>query len=165
MSKTVIVPGSYDPVTLGHYRLVCEAARLFDRVVVALVDNVGKHYLFSAEERGQLCSEVFSSLENVAVSRFECPLFEVCESVGADAIVKGVRNCIDFEYEYDYFVGNRILTGGIHTIFIPSEPSLRHVSSSAVRELLKIGASLSGFVPDGFEDRICALYAQRSSGH
>lgn len=160
MQKTVIIPGSFDPVTLGHYRLVSETARLFDRVIVALMDNVGKKYLFSAHARELFCREAFSCLENVTVARFGGQLCDVCKKVGAAAIVKGVRNCIDFEYEYDYFVGNKILTGGLPTVFIPSDPALRHVSSSAVRELLKIGADLTGFVPEGTEETMRNLYQE-----
>ncbi len=158
MEKTAVVPGSFDPVTLGHYYLVCEAARVFDRVVVALMDNVEKRYLFSASDREAFCRRAFSEIGNVSVLRFEGTLAAACQETHASVIVKGVRNSIDFEYEYDYFIGNKILTGGLHTFFVPSDPALRHVSSSAVRELLKIGASLSGYVPDNMESCLLDCY-------
>lgn len=153
MPKTAVVPGSFDPVTLGHFRLVLQASELFDRVAVALMDNPGKKYCFSTDTRVDFCREAFSSLGNVTVSFFDGQLADVCKKVGAEVIVKGVRNCIDFEYEYDYFVWNRAISGGINTIFLPSEPELRYVSSSAVRELLRIGAPLSGSVPEGLEEK------------
>ena len=100
MNKTVICPGSFDPVTLGHLDIVTRASKLFDRVIVGVLVNSSKSPIFSIEERIELLKEVTEHLDNVEVVGFNGLLAQYCEEHGVDAIVKGLRAVTDFEYEF-----------------------------------------------------------------
>ena len=146
--RVALVPGTFDPVTLGHLDLVIRAASLFDEVVVAVLDNSEKHAWFSAKGRVLMVQREMSSLKNVRVVRFAGLLVELAEKEGAEVIVRGVRGGADLEYETLLARMNAHLKPGLDTVFLPSSPNLSHVASRLVREIAYLGGSVKGLVSD-----------------
>ena len=145
--RRCVCPGSFDPVTLGHLDVINRVARLYDEVVVAVLDNPAKHSLFSLQERVELLTEQVRDLGGVRVMPFGGRLLvELCEQVDAQAIVKGLRGEVDYSYELPMAVMNRRLTG-VETLFMPGEPGLNEVSSSLIKEVARYGGDVSGLLP------------------
>jgi len=142
---SALCPGSFDPPTSGHIDLIDRAIELFDRVVVSVIDNPSKSALFTAAERAALFSEIYG--EAVEVITFSGLLVEHAREMGVDLVIKGLRTGGDYEYETQMAQMNRHLTG-METVFIPTRPELRFISSSLVKEVARLGGSVSGLVPD-----------------
>jgi pantetheine-phosphate adenylyltransferase len=142
---SALCPGSFDPPTSGHIDLIDRAIELFDRVVVSVIDNPSKSALFTAAERAALFSEIYG--EAVEVTTFSGLLVEHAREMGVDLVIKGLRTGDDYEYETQMAQMNRHLTG-METVFIPTRPELRFISSSLVKEVARLGGSVSGLVPD-----------------
>ena len=148
MSHLAVCPGSYDPVTSGHVDIVRRATALFDEVVVAVLANPAKAGLFTLQERVDLLTASLVELPGVRVDAVGGGLLvDYCRSIGAAAIVKGLRSGTDFAYELPMALMNRHLTG-LETVFLPGEPSFGHVSSSLVKEVAGHGGDVRGLVPD-----------------
>jgi pantetheine-phosphate adenylyltransferase len=151
-----VCPGSFDPVTNGHLDVIRRAATLFDEVVVAVLDNPAKRSLFPLDERVEL---VRAEVERIDGMRVEAVggglLVDYCRSIGASAIVKGVRSGNDFAYELPMALMNRHLTG-VETVFLPGDPRFEHVSSSLVKEVAGHGGDVTGLVPDAVLPRLIA---------
>lgn len=149
-ARVAICPGSYDPVTLGHLDVVRRAAELFDVVVAAVVRNHAKATLFDADERARLIRVSLAADPVTAGVRVDLVpdglLVDYARSVGAVAVVKGLRSGTDFAYELPMARMNRHLTG-IETVFLPGEPSYEHISSSMVKEVARLGGDVSALVP------------------
>jgi pantetheine-phosphate adenylyltransferase len=145
---TALCPGSFDPPTNGHVDVIRRVASLFERVVVAVIDNPAKESLFTAEERVGLLAEVFG--DSVKVTSFSGLLVDHAQEVSADVVVKGLRTVDDYEYEHQMAQMNRHLTG-VETVFIPTRPDYGFISSSLVKEVARLGGSMSGLVPDVVE--------------
>ena len=145
---TALCPGSFDPPTNGHVDVIGRAIALFDRVVVAVIDNPSKNSMFSPEERMDLLAELFG--EAVEVTSFGGLLVDHVGEVGADTVVKGLRTTEDYEYETQMAQMNRHLTG-METLFVSTRPEFRFVSSSLVKEIARLGGSVTGLVPDVVE--------------
>ena len=161
MRHLAVCPGSFDPVTNGHVDVVRRAASLFDEVVVAVLGNPGKSGLFPLEERVELLRAAVDGMDGVRVEPVSGGLLvDYCRSVGAAAIVKGVRSGNDFAYELPMALMNRHLTG-IETVFLPGDPRYGHVSSSLVKQVSAYGGDVTGLVPDAVRD---ALAARRAAG-
>lgn len=154
MKKTVICPGSFDPVTLGHLDVIKRAAKMFDHVIVAVLVNSTKSPSFSIEERMGFLSEVTEGLDNVEIVSFEGLLAKYCEQRGVDAIVKGLRAVSDFEYEFQMAITNKKLNPQLETIFLMADADSMYLSSSMVREVASMGGDISNFVPECIHDRI-----------
>jgi pantetheine-phosphate adenylyltransferase len=151
-----VCPGSYDPVTNGHVDVVRRASVLFDEVVVAVLVNPAKGGLFSPDERLEMLEESLSGVPGVRVEAVAGGLLvDYCRSIGAVAVVKGLRSGTDFAYELPMALMNRHLTG-LETIFLPGDPRLEHVSSSLVKEVAAHGGDIRGLVPDGVLPRLMA---------
>lgn len=147
MTRLAVCPGSFDPVTLGHLDIVERAGALFDEVVVAILHNPAKTGRFGIEERIAFVEQSLTPGAPVRVQAFSGQLLvDVCRSVGADAIVKGLRGGTDFAYEVPMALMNRHLTG-IETVFLSGEPAFEHVSSSLVSEVAAHGGDVSAMVP------------------
>ncbi|MGO4598026.1 pantetheine-phosphate adenylyltransferase [Terrabacter sp. 2RAF25] len=147
-ARRCVCPGSYDPITNGHVDVVTRASGLFDEVVVAILHNPGKQGTFSVEERTVLIEESLGHLPNVRVGAWAGTLVvDVCREVGADSMVKGLRGGTDFAYELPMAHMNHHLTG-VETLFIAAEPTLQHVSSSLIKEVVRYGGDVSGMVPE-----------------
>ena len=154
MSKTVICPGSFDPVTLGHLDIITRASGMFGKVVVAVLVNSSKTPTFSTEERIELLTEAVSGLPNVEIVSFEGLLAEYCKTCGIDTIVKGLRAVSDFEYEFQMAIANKKLSPKLETIFLTADADSTFLSSSMVREIGSMGGDISNFVPACVHDRI-----------
>jgi pantetheine-phosphate adenylyltransferase len=146
--RRCVCPGSYDPVTEGHLDVIRRAATLFDEVVVAVLKNPAKRGAFDLATRIELLEQSLGPVPGVRVEGVEGGLLvDFCRSVGAVAIVKGLRGGTDFAYELPMALMNRHLSG-VETVFLPGEPSLEHVSSSLVKEVVSYGGDVTGLVPD-----------------
>lgn len=154
MSKIVICPGSFDPVTLGHVDIITRASKMFDKVIVAVLVNSGKTPSFSIEERIELLKDSTSGIENVEVVSFNGLLAEYCRVRGVDAIVKGLRAVTDFEYEFQMALTNKKLNPMLETIFLTADADSMYLSSSMVREVASMGGDISNFVPKCVHQRI-----------
>ena len=154
MNKTVICPGSFDPVTLGHLDVITRSSKLFDRVIVGVLVNSSKSPIFSIEERIELLKEVTQDLNNVEIVSFNGLLAQYCEEHGVDAIVKGLRAVTDFEYEFQMALTNKKLNPNLETLFLTAEADSMYLSSSMVREIASMGGDIRNFVPACIHDKI-----------
>lgn len=154
MSKTVICPGSFDPVTLGHLDIIKRASKMFGKVYIAVLVNSSKTPSFSIEERIELLSDTVKGLDNVEIVSFEGLLAEYCRQHGVDAIVKGLRAVSDFDYEFQMAMANKKINPGLETIFLTADSDSMYLSSSMVREIGSMGGDISNFVPECVHDRI-----------
>jgi pantetheine-phosphate adenylyltransferase len=145
--RTAIYPGSFDPITNGHLDVVQRAARLFDRVIVAVAGNESKHPLFPLEERVRLVREAVASLPNVEADGFEGLLVEYACSRQAQAIVRGLRAVSDFEFEFQLALMNRKLEEKVETIFMMPRDTYTFLSSRMVKEIARLGGNINCFVP------------------
>jgi len=158
--RRAVVPGSYDPVTNGHVDVIARAAVLYDEVVVAILHNPAKEGTFTVAERIGFLEDVVAGLptgaDNVRVEAFAGRLLvDVCRDLEAQVVVKGLRGGTDFAYEVPMALMNRHLNG-LETLFLPGDPSLEHVSSSLVKEVVRYGGDVRGLVPDTVLDALLA---------
>ena len=149
MHKTALFPGSFDPFTAGHLNILRRALTMFDEVVVAIGINQDKRGFYSNEQKMDIIMQAISGLENVRVIEYDCLTIDVCRQLGIKHIVRGVRNMIDFDNERAIADANRRLAPEIETIIIPTAQEFAHISSSAVRDLLRHNGDTSLFVPEG----------------
>jgi len=145
--RIAVYPGSFDPITNGHIDIVQRALAMFDRVVVAIADNVRKTPVFSVEERKQYIVEAVSGDPRVEVDAFQGLLVEYVHSKGARIVVRGLRALADFEYEFQLAHMNRRLGRDIDTVFLMTSEKDFYVSSSLVKEVAQFGGDVSGLVP------------------
>lgn len=140
-------PGTYDPVTNGHLDIVARAARVFDRVIVAVLVNPGKQPLFTPEERLAMLKEVTADIPGVEVDSFEGLLVDFARDRSVTAIVKGLRAVSDFDYELQMAQMNYRLAG-VETLFMAANPSYSYLSSSLVKDVARNGGDVTGLVPE-----------------
>src|SRR5450756_2038588 len=145
--RIAIYPGSFDPLTNGHLDVVQRAAKLFDRVIVAVASNEGKHPLFPVAERMQLVKDAVADLTNVEADSFDGLLVEYVAAKKARAIVRGLRAVSDFEFEFQLALMNRKLDENIETIFMMPKDTYTFLSSRIVKEIARLGGEVSQFVP------------------
>lgn len=150
MTKIAVYPGTFDPITNGHSDLVVRAARMFDRVVLAIADNPEKSPLFSLDERIYLAKTVLRDSpdisSNIKVVGFPGLLIDFARDCGADVIIRGLRAVSDFEYEFQLASMNRKLDSAIETVFLTPSESHTFVSASMVKEIARYGGDVSQFV-------------------
>lgn len=145
--KTAIYPGSFDPIHNGHLDVVERAAKLWDRIVVAVAYNEAKSGLFTPSERVDLIQSATSHLDSVEVVSFEGLLVDFVDKRGADVVVRGLRAISDFEYEFQMALMNRSLDEDLETVFLmPSQENI-YLSSRIVKEVAKLGGEIERFVP------------------
>jgi pantetheine-phosphate adenylyltransferase len=147
--RIAICPGTYDPVTNGHLDIIGRAAKVFDRVIVAVVGNPPRkaQTLFTAEERRQFIEDATAELDNVDVEVFSVLLVEFAREKGASAIVKGLRAISDFEYEFEMNQLNKMLAPELESIYIIASPDYSFLSSTGVKEMATFGGDVSNLVP------------------
>lgn len=148
MERICVYPGSFDPMTVGHLDVIERAARLFDRVIVAVMHNPAKRGCFTVEERTALIRRSAAGLDNVTVDAWDGLLVDYVRKTGACAVVRGLRAVSDFENEMVMAQVNAQLLPGMETVFLMTKPEHGCVSSSVVREAASFGADISAFVPE-----------------
>jgi pantetheine-phosphate adenylyltransferase len=149
--RTVIYPGSFDPLTNGHLDVVERAAKLFDRVIVAVAESDSKQPLFTLAERVALVRQAVKDLPNVEADAFEGLLIEYVRRRGALAVVRGLRAVSDFEFEFQLALMNRKLDERIETIFMMPKDTYTFLSSRLVKEIARLGGDVGAFVPPHVE--------------
>ena len=147
MAAPALYPGSFDPITNGHLDVIERAARLFDRVVVAVARNDSKTALFSTEERVALIRSSVTSLTNVEVTSFHGLLVDFAAATGSQVVVRGLRAVTDFEYEFQMALMNKTLRPELETIFLASREAFTYVSSRVIKEVARLGGDVSRMVP------------------
>ena len=145
--RTVIYPGSFDPLTNGHLDLIQRATKLFDKVIVAVARNETKRPLFSQAERVGMVARAIKPLSNVEADAFEGLLMEYVERRSAQAVMRGLRAVSDFEFEFQLALMNRKLNERIETIFMMPKDTYTFLSSRIVKEIASLGGDVSAFVP------------------
>ncbi len=144
--KTLLFPGSFDPFTIGHKWIVDKALTIADRVVIAIGVNENKKRAFDVEEVEVMIKKVYAQNPQVEVITYSGLTIDIVKEIGADAIVRGVRSTIDFEYEKSIADTNRELSG-VETILLFTHPTLSHISSSMVRELKHFNYDVTKYIP------------------
>lgn len=152
--RTAIYPGSFDPVTLGHWDLIERAEKLVDRLVVAVLHNPAKHCAFTVAERVDFLRELLPQDAHIEVAAFHGLLVDFAREQGASFIVRGVRAFSDFEYEFQMALMNRKLSPDLETVFLMPKEEHSVVSSRMVREVGGMGGDISGLVPPALCERI-----------
>jgi pantetheine-phosphate adenylyltransferase len=156
MSTLAVYPGSFDPPTNGHVDIISRGARLFDRIIVAILVNAEKSPLFTMEERVEILRDVFKDQPNVEVDTFDGLLVEYVERRQAQVIVRGLRAVSDFEFEFQMALMNRRLSSRIETVFMMPAEQYTYISSRLIKEVFALGGQVQGLVPDLVEQRLRA---------
>jgi pantetheine-phosphate adenylyltransferase len=155
MSPTLAVyPGSFDPLTNGHVDIISRGARLFDRIIVAILVNGEKAPLFSMDERVEITRSVFRDQPNVEVDTFDGLLVDYVEKRNAQVIVRGLRAVSDFEFEFQMALMNQRLNGAIQTVFMMPAEQYTYISSRLIKEVFSLGGRVHGLVPELVEARL-----------
>ena len=155
--RTVIYPGSFDPLTNGHLDVIQRAAKLFDQVIVAIAKNESKRPLFTLDERLELVADGVKTIPNVSAEIFEGLLVSYVEKRAGQAIIRGLRAVSDFEFEFQLALMNRKLNERIETIFMMPKDTYTFLSSRIVKEIARLGGDVSSFVPP----QVCAALARK----
>ncbi len=157
--KTALCPGTYDPVTFGHLDIISRAATKFEKVVVAVIkDPPRKQVLFPLQERLHFVRESTRDIPNVEVAVLEGLVVDCAQKHKADALVKGLRAVMDFEYEFQMAQLNKLLAPGLETVYFMASPGVGYVSSSGVKEIAMFGGGVEGLVPDIVAKRFAEIY-------
>lgn len=156
--RIAVYPGSFDPVTNGHLDIIERSSRVFDKVVVGVLNNSGKNPLFSAEERVEMLKSVTGHMENVEIDSFSGLLVDFVKMKNASVIVKGLRTVGDFEYEFQMALLNKALNPEYETMFMMTDSKYSYISSSMVKELAGFHGNLTGLVPAQIISKINQKY-------
>ena len=151
--KRALIPGSFDPITVGHEDLIARAAAIFDEVIVCAFINTGKTYMFSEDERLDFLLAVAGEFDNVSADVSNSLVTSYAKNNGCDVIVKGCRSGLNFEDEYEQALINRELDPDIETLILPASPELSFVSSTMVREMIRYGVDCSQYVQRAIRDK------------
>ena len=154
MPTVAVYPGSFDPLTNGHVDIILRGARLFDRIIVAILVNAEKLPLFSIDERIEIARAVFKDHTNVEVDTFDGLLVDYIERRGAQVIVRGLRAVSDFEFEFQMALMNRRLNPQFETVFMMPAEQYTYISSRLLKEVFALGGRVHGLVPDMVEERL-----------
>ncbi len=151
ITRKALFPGSFDPFTAGHLNILKRALTMFDEVVVAVGINSDKRGFYDNEKKLEIIREATSGLNGVTALSYDNLTVDLCHQLGIHHIVRGVRNMIDFETERSIADANRRIAPDIETVIIPTAQEYAHISSSAVRDIIKHGGDYSAFIPDGIK--------------
>ena len=159
--KTIIYPGTFDPITNGHLDLVERAAKLFDKVILAIAFSEKKQPMFNLEERVSLCEDALSHVPNVEVCSFNNLITDLARSKNAYIVLRGLRAIADFEYELQMANMNRAMYPEFETVYLTPNDNLSYISSSLVREIAIMNGDISQFVPGN----VASALAQKATGN
>ncbi|WP_191014725.1 pantetheine-phosphate adenylyltransferase [Treponema zioleckii] len=151
-----IFPGSFDPLTNGHLNIIERAAKIFDTVDVVIAVNPKKNSFFTVEERIDFIKKLTAGYENVFVHTWDKLIVDYAKQNGKKVIVRGIRNHVDYDYEFELSIMNHRLAPDVETIFLPTEQKFSIVKSSAIKELASFGGDISGMVPEIVKDALLA---------
>ena len=146
MNRTIVYPGTFDPITLGHLDIIQRGARLADRLVIGVTTNPSKQPMFTVEERLAMVAREIRDLTNVSVTQFDSLLMDFAEREGAAMILRGLRAVADFEYEYQMAGMNQQLNDRIETVFLMADVSLQPIASRLVKEIARYRGDITKFV-------------------
>lgn len=161
MGKRAIYPGSFDPVTFGHLDIIHRSSKIFDKIIVGVLNNRQKNPLFSVDERVNMIKNLVKDYPNVTVDSFDGLLIDYAREISADIIVRGLRAITDFEYELQIAHANRVESGNLDTVFLTTSLNYSYLSSTIVKEYASYGADISKFVPPEVIPLITAKYQAR----
>lgn len=161
--RIAVYPGSFDPVTMGHLDIIQRAAKQFDHLIVAVLNNTNKKPLFTVEERIQLLRETTQHLPNVSLDSFRDLLVNFMKKCQGQVIVRGIRSVTDFEYELQLASTNQKLDENIETIFMMTHPKYSYLSSSIVKEIALFGGNVQDLVPPVVEEALRQKFADAQS--
>lgn len=162
MIRTALYPGTFDPLTNGHFDIIRRAVKLTDKLVIGVAINEAKKPLFTLEERVEMVEEAVVGLRDVTqieVRPFDGLLMHFAEEVGANSIVRGLRAVSDFEYEFQMVAMNQRLNDEIETVFLMADPRHQAIASRLVKEIVKLGGDISAFVSPEIEARLKERFA------
>ncbi|MDQ0153316.1 pantetheine-phosphate adenylyltransferase [Moryella indoligenes] len=151
---TAVYPGSFDPVTNGHLDIICRASKMFDRLIIAVLNNNAKTPLFSTKERVTMLREITAHISNIEVESFDGLSIKYCHERNAQFMVRGLRAVTDFEYELQIAQTNRVIAPDIDTIFLTTNLKYSYLSSSIVKEIATYNGDISAFVDQRVAERI-----------
>ena len=160
--KIAIYPGSFDPVTLGHYDIIERSSKIFDKLIVGVLNNSAKSPLFSVEERVNMLKDVTSHFPNVEVQSFAGLLIDFVRSNDANVIVRGLRAITDFEYELQLAQMNRVIAPEIDTLFLTTNLKYAYLSSSMAKEVAMYGGDISSFLSPEIAEKVREKYAAQA---
>ena len=156
--RIAVYPGSFDPVTNGHLDIIKRASRLYDKVIVGVLNNASKSPIFTAEERKEMINEAISGMDNVSCDVFSGLLVDFAKQNHASVILKGLRTVADFEYEFQMALLNKALNPEYETVFMMTDSKFSYISSSMVKDVAKYQGGLEGFVPLCILEKIKAKF-------
>ncbi len=163
LKRTVIYPGTFDPITMGHCDLVERAALLFDRVIIAVADSPKKRPLFDLDERVTMAQEATAHIGNVEVQGFSNLLVDFARDVGAGVILRGLRAVSDFEYEFQLANMNRALAPDVESLFLTPSERFSYISSTLVREIAALQGDISKFVTPSVEAALIQKFGTKKT--
>ena len=146
--KRAMLPGSFDPPTMGHMNIIERAAALFDELYIVIADNISKKCLFTPEERKEMILESLPGIRNIRVEIYQGLTVDFASEHDVDVIVRGVRAMNDFSYEFELAMTNKMLNPNVDVIFIPTDPQYFLIRSSQIKEMAEFGADFSPMVPE-----------------
>ncbi|MFB0995338.1 MAG: pantetheine-phosphate adenylyltransferase [Porticoccaceae bacterium] len=152
--KTIVYPGTFDPITNGHIDLIERASKLFDKLIIGIASSQKKSPLFDIDERIALATESLQHLPNVEIKGFDYLLVNFVKDCGGVAVMRGLRAVSDFEYEFQLANMNRALNPNIESIFLTPAEKFSYISSSLVREISSLGGDVTKFVPTNVADAL-----------
>ena len=162
-ARTALFPGTFDPFTNGHLDLTRRAARLFDRVVVAVAHNPAKGTLFPVEERVEMIRHATKSVRRIEVVEFSDLVVDCARRLGAQVMIRGLRAVSDFEFEFQMALMNRRLSPALEVAFLMPSQQYTYLNSTLVKEVARLGGRVRGLVPRIVEDRLKARFPQRAA--
>ncbi|MES2559750.1 MAG: pantetheine-phosphate adenylyltransferase [Bacteroidota bacterium] len=147
MKRIALFPGTFDPITVGHLNILERAIPLFDEVVIGIGHNSSKSTLFPLEQRENWIKEIFKNVATVRVESYEGLTVDFCQKIGANYILRGLRNMSDFDYEKNIAQMNKLVSNHIESIFLMCDPEYTPISSSVVRDLIRNGGNAAPYLP------------------
>ena len=160
MERTAVYPGSFDPVTNGHLDIIQRGLKIFDRIIITILDNPAKQTLFSVDERTALLTESLKGIKNIEVDAYDGLLVDYAQKRGAHALLRGMRAVSDFEYEFQMALMNRRLNREIQTVFLMTGLRWIFTSSSIIKEAAKFGGNIESMVPPVVQRQLKEKFAK-----